>query len=284
MERLLPRLRRADECAVCGVDLPVGATAWWETRAKAATCATCHDAQAKHASESSAPVELDRGQAAASVRGEYQHRKAIREAEVRAAHPYVGDLLLKVSRAPQREAAFRSGELGELAVGEMLNNRAAKGPLIALHDRGIPGRRSNIDHIAVAPTAVYVIDAKQYSGKVWRKDRGFRDSKLMVNGSDRTELLVGLGRQLDIVRKVLAASGYGDVPVQGVLCFTSGDLPRFKVLSIGEYLVLDRRRLGKQLDADGSLAVPAIKEIAYALADKLPPKKVTASAPKRRSG
>ncbi len=218
------------------------------------------------------------------MRGEYQHRKEIREAGVRAAHPYVGDLLLKVRRAPQREAAFRSGELGELAVGKMLNERDARGPLIALHDRGILGRRSNIDHIAVAPTGVYVIDAKQYSGKVWRKDRGFRDPKLMVNESDRTELLVGLGRQLDVVREVLAAGGNGDVPVQGVLCFTTGDLPCFKVLSIGEYLVLDRRRLGKQLDADGPLAAPAIEEIAHALAAKLPPKKVTASAPKRRSG
>jgi hypothetical protein len=97
-------------------------------------------------------------------------------------------------------------------------------------------------------------------------------------------LLDGLGRQLDVVREVLAAGGYGEVPVQGVLCFTSGDLPRFKVLSIGQYLVLNRRRLGRQLDADGPLAAPAIEQIAHALAAKLPPKKVTTSAPKKRSG
>jgi hypothetical protein len=43
--------------------------------------------------------------------------------------------LVKVSRAPQRETAFRSGELGELAVGAMQDKRAAKGSLVALHDR-----------------------------------------------------------------------------------------------------------------------------------------------------
>jgi Nuclease-related domain len=279
MERLLPGLRRADECVVCGVDLPAGATAWWDPRARAVTCAMCHEAQAESASAPSTPVEGDWGQPAASVAGEHQRRKAAREAEVRAGHPRVGGLLLKVSRAPQREAAFRSGEQGELAVGEMLNKRAAKGLLIALHDRRVPGRQGNIDHIAVAPTGVYVIDAKQYSGKVWGEDRGFRGARLMVNGRDRSKLLEGLGRQLAVVREALEASGHRDVLVQGVLCFTTGNLPRFKALRIGEYLVVDRRRLGKRLDADGPLAPAAIGVIGHALAAALPPKIVTASEP-----
>src|SRR4051794_37017538 len=139
MQRLLPGLRHADACVVCGVDLPAGSTAWWDARAKAVTCATCHEAQARPASAPSAPAELDRGQAGASAAREHDRRKAAREAGVRAAHPRVGELLLKVSRAPQREVAFRSGELGERAVGKMLDDRAAKGPLSALHDRCVPG-------------------------------------------------------------------------------------------------------------------------------------------------
>jgi hypothetical protein len=210
------------------------------------------------------------------VRSEYQRRKGVREAEVRAAHPRVGELLLKVSRTPQREAAFRSGERGELAVGELLEKQHAKGSLVALHDRRIPRRQSNIDHIAVARTGVYVIDAKQYKGKVRRENRGFRGPWLTVNGRNRTKLLDGLGRQVAAVRDVLAAGGYGDVLVQGVLCFTTGDLPRFGTLVIGEYLVLDLRRLGKRLDADGALKASAIEELARVLANALPPK-VTAS-------
>lgn len=278
MQRLLQGLRRADECVVCGVDLPVGATAWWDARAKAMTCAMCHEAEAKPARASPAPVELDRGHAGSSVRSEYQRRKDVREAEVRAGHPRVGELLLKVSRTPQREAAFRSGELGELAVGEMLEKRHAKGSLIALHDRRIPRRQSNIDHIAVAPTGVYVIDAKQYRGKIRREGQGFSAPMLKVKGRNRTKLLEGLGRQLAVVREVLVAGGHADVLVHGVLCFTTGDLPRRKTLSIGEYLVLDLKRLGKQLDADGPMSAPAIEEIARVLAEALPPK-VRASAP-----
>jgi hypothetical protein len=244
----------------------------------------CHEAQGKPASAPSTPAELDRGQAGTSVAREHQRRKDAREAQVRAAHPRVGELLLKVSRAPQREVAFRKGELGELAVGEILNKRAAKGSLRALHDRGMPGRKSNIDHIAVAPTGVYVIDAKHYSGKVRREDRGFRGVRLMINGRDSKKLLEGLGRQVTVVRKALAARGHGDVMVHGVLCFANGDLPRFKTLEIGEYLVVDCRRLGKKLDANGPVAPSAIEAIERALAIALPPKAVTASEPRRRSG
>lgn len=81
-----------------------------------------------------------------------------------------GELRLKMGRVPQRETAFRSGELGELTVGAMLDKRAARRPLIALHDRRMPrGHR-----LAIAAAGVFVIDAKQYRGRVRVEDRGFR--------------------------------------------------------------------------------------------------------------
>ena len=181
-------------------------------------------------------------------------------------------MLLRVGRTPPREAALRSGELGELAVGEILEKRHATGWLFALQDRRLPRRRSNIDHIAVAPTGVYVIDAKQHSGKVRREDRGCRGARLTINGRDRTKLLVDLGLQVAVVRHALVAGGHGDVRVQGVLCFTTGDLPSFKALEIGGYLVVGLRRLGRQLDAVGSLSWSAIEAIAGVLAEALPPK------------
>jgi hypothetical protein len=36
---------------------------------------------------------------------------------------------------------------------------------VLLHDRRIPGTRANIDHLAVTPTGVYVIDTKKYQGR-----------------------------------------------------------------------------------------------------------------------
>jgi hypothetical protein len=190
--------------------------------------------------------------------------------QVREAHPRIGHLLLKVCRVPQREAAFRSGELGEPAVGAMLDQRAAKGSLIALHDRRMPAGRGNIDHLAVCPSGVFVIDAKQYSGKVRVDDRGVRGVKLMIAERDRTKLIDGPERQMSAVGDALTAHGHGDVPVRGVLCFTTGGLPRLKTLEIRRQRLLTRRGLGRRLDAAGGLTPSAIEEIAHALAATLP--------------
>jgi hypothetical protein len=240
-------------------------------RAKEVTCARCHDDKAATPARARAsPAELDRGQAGASAGRERERRRAVREAKVREEHPRIGDLLLKVRRAPQREAAFASGEVGELAVGAMLDKRAAKGPSIVLHDRRMPRGRGNIDHLAVCPSGVFVIDAKQYSGKVRVEDLGFRGVKLMIAERDRTTLIDGLERQMSVVRDALATHGHDDVPVQGVLCFTTGELPRFKTLEIRRQLLLTRRGLAKRLDADGALQPSAIEPIAHALAAALP--------------
>lgn len=56
--------------------------------------------------------------------------------------------------------------------------------VIALHDRRVPGTKGNIDHLAVGPGGVYIVDAKRYEGKVERRDVGsfFRpDARLYVN-------------------------------------------------------------------------------------------------------
>jgi hypothetical protein len=275
MEPRLKVLEHSRDCVVCGVVLPAGAWVWGGGWAKAATCASCYDERADRASPAGRRG-VDRGRAAASVGREAQRRKERREAEAREAHPLTGALRAKLGRESQREAAFRSGALGEQAVEKILEERHAQGSLIALHDRRIPRRGGNIDHIAVAPTGVYVIDAKRYKGKIRREGEGFSAPRLTIRGRNRPKLLKGLGHQVAVVRDVLGAGGYGDVVVQGVLCFTTGDLPRFKTLEIGEYLVLGLRRLGKQLDVDGPLPVEAIEEIAHLLADALPPK-VTAS-------
>jgi hypothetical protein len=270
MEPRLLVLRRAAECVVCKASLPVGATVSWRAAAKEVTCATCHEQAATPARPPATAAELDRGQAGASAARERERRRAVREAKVREAHPRTSALRLKLGRAPQREAAFRSGELGELAVGAMLDKRAAKGSLIALHDRRMPGGRGNIDHVAVCPSGVFVIDAKQYSGKVRVADLGFRGVKLMIAERDRTKLIDALERQMSVVGDALAAHGHGDVPVRGVLCFTTGELPRFKTLEIRRQLLLTRRGLGRRLDADGPLTSFSIEEVAQALAAALP--------------
>lgn len=107
MQSRLLVLRRAGECVVCETHLPVGATAWWDGRAKTVTCATCHE------------------------------------------------------------------------------TKVAPGGCCARAGRARSRRRGNIDHLAVAPCGVFVIDAKRYSGKVRLADGGFRGLRLVIADSDK---------------------------------------------------------------------------------------------------
>jgi len=68
-----------------------------------------------------------------------------------------------------------------------------------LHDRRIPGARANVDHIVVAPWGVFVIDAKNYKGRVEKRDRGgffSTDYRLYVGGRDKTALVAGMAKSL----------------------------------------------------------------------------------------
>ena len=143
----------------------------------------------------------DRGTAGASAGREHERRRTKRETRVRNAHPHIGGLLLWLTDEPQHQRAFKTGQLGEVAVGESLEKRTAEGPAVILHDRRMPLGRGNIDHIAVAPTGVYVIDAKAHSGTVRIEKPLFGAAKLRIAGRDHTKLIDGLDRQVAAVRE-----------------------------------------------------------------------------------
>jgi Nuclease-related domain len=278
-------LRRNDVCCRCGCSLAVGSWARWDATARTVTCAACLGVGARASESIAEPTpesraeptpermdpELDRGQPGASVAREYRRRRQNRETRTRAAHPRIGGLLLALGGSPQRESAFHQGELGELAVASYLEKRLRGRSAILLHDRRMPRGRGNIDHLAVAPTGVYVIDAKNLHGKVSVAKPLFGAAKLLVDGDDRTKLIDGLDRQVRVVRDALAASAHPDVRLQGVLCFTSSaDLPLLGTLKMREHLLLHHRRLAKRLSKTGELQAPEIDALAHSLAVSLP--------------
>jgi hypothetical protein len=70
---------------------------------------------------------------------------------------------------------WRRGADGELATAEMLAALPGR-RWVVLHDRAVPapGSRANIDHVAVGPTGVWVIDSKAYRAPLragWRSVR-----------------------------------------------------------------------------------------------------------------
>jgi hypothetical protein len=261
------KLRRADSCSICGSTLAASTEAYWDASARNVTCLSCHSAGVTPRGTDAAPFE--RGTAGASAGREYERRKQNRERRVREKHPQIGRLLLALAGEPQHQSAFHRGESGERAVAESLERRTEEGSAVLLHDRRMPKGRGNIDHLAVAPTGIYVIDAKDWKGKVRVSAPLFGTPKLTIGGRDRTKLIDGLDRQVSAVLAALGErSGW---PVQGVLCFTQADLPLLGTTSMRSHLLLYRRALAKRLNSEGPQSTAEVDEMARVLAAAFPP-------------
>jgi hypothetical protein len=268
-------LRRPAVCVVCDTALPAGSRARWDDTTRTVTCAACVESSAEPKAQAgvreSTQSALDRGQPGASIAREYQRRKRNREIRTRETHPWIGGLLLALRGTPQHESAFHQGDLGEKAVAAYLEQHTARGPAIILHNRRMPGGRGDIDHLAIASTGVFVVDAKAIKGKVRVQRTLFGKPKLRVSERDRTKLIDGLDRQVHAVRGALTRSGHPDVPVQGVLCFTTADLPLLGTPKMRGHLLIHRRALAKRINKQGPLAPPTIDALAHTLAAALPP-------------
>jgi hypothetical protein len=262
-------LRYPGKCERCSRKLPVGSHAWWDTNRHTVTCLNCR-ASALGQSSESALLALDRGQAGASAAREYERRKRKRQHRTREAHPWIGRGLLALNGTPQHEAAFQRGERGELAVAASLEKWAARGASIVLHDRRMPNGHGNIDHLAVAPTGVLVIDAKDIKGRVRVKTPLSGAPKLMIAGRNRTRLVAGVERQMSAVRDALASSGRAEIRVCGFLCFTKADLPLLGRRKIGGCELAYRRAVARKLNARGPLSPSEIEALAESLAAAFP--------------
>ena len=110
------------------------------------------------------------------------------------------------------------GAAGERRLGDLLDRLAAGGRISVLHDRGLPGSSANIDHLVVAASGVWVIDAKNYTGRVEVVDRGgaAHGRPAGRRRARRTSLVAGARRQCNAVARVLPPL-HPDVVVYGAL-------------------------------------------------------------------
>jgi hypothetical protein len=259
------RLRYAGTCRVCHTALPAKTSAIYERETKTVRCLT-HE---QHVPE--ATTNFDIGTAGSSARREFERRKAAREERIRTKHPTLGGLILALSAEPQSTTAWDTGALGEERLGNRLN-AAESETCRVLHDRRMPGSRANIDHLAVAPTGVYVIDAKRYNGRPQlRAEGGFvrpRVERLIVGRRDCTKLVDGVLKQVETVRTIL-----GDqIPVHGALCFVDADWPLIGGTFVTrDVQVLWPKRLLSTLTSGGPLDVDAVRQLHRELADALQP-------------
>ena len=199
-----------------------------------------------NSSSAPAPAPPELGQPGASLLREHERRRRNREHRTREAHPHIGGLLLALNDAPQHESAFEQGALAERAVADSLATRTDSDRVITLHNRRMPGSFGDIDHVAVAPTGVWVIDTKDWQGRVGINRPLFGTRRLLIRGRECTRLIDGLERQIAAVRAALDRGGDHQIPLQGALCFTKADLPFLRTQTFRGHLLLYRKALAER--------------------------------------
>lgn len=254
-------LRYPTDCHVCGSPLERGALAQWDREARQATCSSCVPTEV-------ADAAIDRGRAGESAAREWKRRRDRDERRVREQWGPLAGVALALHEEPQSVRAWATGSNGERELGRSLDALRDEG-MGVLHDRRIPGSRANIDHLVIAPSGVFIVDAKNYRGLVENRDKGgwfSVDYRLYVGGRDRTKMLQGLERQRDAVRAALGEA-HAAVPIWKTICFVDADWPFFAApLDFDGVHVLWPRELGKRLRAGGPLDTDAIRAIERTLA------------------
>lgn len=128
---------------------------------------------------------------------------------------------MRLQPEPQPTRVWEQGASSERIVGARLDRIDG---IEVLHDRQIPGTRTNIDHIAIGPGGVYVIGTKFAGAGKHRGPIGFlrHDRGLVIGGQDQTKLLAKIGNQVGAITRVLRET---PIPVTAALCFVEAQWP-----------------------------------------------------------
>lgn len=133
-----------------------------------------------------------------------------------------------------------------------LEKHLARSDVVLLHDRRIPRTSANIDHVAIGPGGVTVIDTEN------------------VSGNDRSTLIDLLAWQVQAVRDTLDDLGFPHISVAGALCFADGSgLPFFRRQETHGLLVDGPRRVAALARRPGPLGHDVITQVRDELADAL---------------
>jgi hypothetical protein len=118
----------------------------------------------------------------------------------------------------QHITAYGKGAQGERLTGRVLDELPG---YFVLHDRKIPGSRANIDHIAIGPGGVFVVETKNYEGEVT-----VRGDDLLVAGRKCTDKVEQTWREAVNVQTVLAEHmARLAIDVVPILCVHGSQVP-----------------------------------------------------------
>jgi len=134
---------------------------------------------------------------------------------------------------PSPEAiAWRRGAAGERRTARLLGPLERQG-WVVLHDLAVPGSRANLDHLAIGPGGVFVIDSKQYSGRLQLDSSG----RLWHGRYPLAPTLRVVSFEADQAAQVLPDPGVAVVPIVAV---HGSQVPWGKVVTDGVPVVAAR--------------------------------------------
>ena len=188
-------LRYGGKCVSCGRHIEPNEKGWHDSVAKKIMCTTCRPPEEQVATK---PV----------------NRPAMTP------DPIGGSSQLRESQR-RRDTRNRKGAIGEYLMDQVLHRELTGGEVI-LTDRQVPGSPANIDHVVVAASGVWIIDAKKWEGKIEYKPASLTSPKmrLLVGGEDRTSKIEGI---YSLVIPVAQVIGDRSVNIHPALAFVEGE-------------------------------------------------------------
>lgn len=134
--------------------------------------------------------------------------------------PVGGSAALREARS-RHDSNWVKGAAGEYLMDRSLHRRLTADAII-LTDRRVPGVKSNIDHLVVASSGAWIIDTKNWKGRIEYKASSMTgtDFRLLVGDEDRT---VSVEKIYSQVIPVAQSIDDRSVPIHPALVFIEGD-------------------------------------------------------------
>jgi hypothetical protein len=183
-------------------------------------------------------------------------------------HPILGPLVCALLGEPRRLGRWADGAAAEQVVAHVL--AGATPEVLVLHDRRIPHSSANIDHLAIGPTGVFVVDTKRRRGTPVRVTGFGRRRTLWLGRCVGDDILASAHRQAATVTAALAGAGTRGVPVKPTLVFVDSHWRLRKPTVVAGVLVAQPDGLARIVSRPGPLSPTDVATVGRVLAARLP--------------
>lgn len=166
---------------------------------------------------------------------------------------------------------------GEYVVWRVLRDHLSRGEMI-FSDRRVPGTAANVDHIVVASSGVWVIDAKRWKAMSVRPSGAAgAGTRLYCGEQDVTSHVAQLDGQVDPVARIVRDPSVAVRPAMVILpaqcTLRTGVRFRLgKAVHLGRVLICPPRLLIEQIGEPGPLGRDQVVHIGHRLDQALPPR------------